>query len=309
MLQWIRNSAIDRQKWDNCIEKCPWGNIYARSHYLDFLTKNNWEALVWGEYEIIMPVPVRVKYGITYTYRPNFCQQLGIFSQNGQISSGLTEEFFKLLFTRFSHIHYPLNFNNQPIPFSGLQFKLRTNFILDLNRPYNDIQKSYSGDLRRNLTKAEKSGIKIVENQETEPIIKLFKKAWNDLYYISDDDYTQFELLVNWAKSNGLSKNYGVYKENILLAACVTFQYKNRIYYPFSAISNEGRQLGATAFMIDQIIQKNQEEALLLDFEGSDLENVKYFYQKFSPTIEPYYQIEKLFKPLKIINSLLKRRS
>jgi hypothetical protein len=38
-----------------------------------------WDALVWGDYEFVMPLPVRKKWGIQYVYQPLFCQQLGIF--------------------------------------------------------------------------------------------------------------------------------------------------------------------------------------------------------------------------------------
>jgi len=308
MLQWIRNSAIDRQKWDNCITTCPWGNIYSLSIYLDTLTNNGWEALVMGDYEFIMPVPLRSKFGIMYTYRPDFCQQLGIFSIHNQLTDELSHVFYAELSKRCLHIIYPLNFQNKMHHGEGLNFKKRTNFILELSSSYENLSAGFAGDLKRNLMKSTKAGLSIKSNIEVKKVVELYKNAWNHLYKISDQGYTYFEhLIINLAKNN-LASTYGVYQENRLVAACVILRFKNRIYYPFSAISSEGRKTGAAAAMLAGILKNHENSGLIFDFEGSDLENVKFFYQKFNPIDQPYYQLEKHFKPWALMQILLKRR-
>lgn len=308
MLQWIRNSAIDRQKWDNCINQCHWGNVYALSTYLDILTQNHWEALIYGDYEMIMPVPLRKKLGITYTYRPDFCQQLGVFALQNTISEIILSAFYSELYKKCSQIIYPLNYQNHCLPIKGLSFKKRTNFILNLYSSYQKLYENYSGDLKRNLIKSSKAGLVLKQGIEIKTVIQLYKETWNHLHYISDNGYLQFEKLVFSLGKNALSESYGVYQHDKLMAACVVFNYKNRIYYPFSAISNDGRKFGAAAFMIDSILQQYTGSGIQFDFEGSDLESVSFFYKKFNPVNEPYYQMEKTFGPWAMINSVLKRR-
>ena len=64
-IKWLRSGSIDRQKWDQCIDRAGNGRIYGYSWYLDIMS-NNWDALVLGDYQLIMPLPWRKKYGIRY---------------------------------------------------------------------------------------------------------------------------------------------------------------------------------------------------------------------------------------------------
>jgi len=52
-----------------------------------------------------------------------------------------------------------------------------------------------------------------------------------------------------------------------------------------NATTEDGRKSAANHFLIDQLIREFCEEEWLLDFEGSDLEGVKHFYQSFIPPI------------------------
>ena len=54
--------------------------IYGFSWYLNVVC-DDWDALVYNDYEAVFPLPKRKKWGIDYIYQPFFCQQLGVFSQ------------------------------------------------------------------------------------------------------------------------------------------------------------------------------------------------------------------------------------
>lgn len=70
---------IDRKKWDACIRQSLNGLIYAETVYLDHMAVN-WDGLVLGDYEAVMPLTWKKKWGIKYLYQPAFFQQGGIFS-------------------------------------------------------------------------------------------------------------------------------------------------------------------------------------------------------------------------------------
>ena len=295
-LQWIDNAAIDKQRYDDCIDKCEWGKVYALSWYLDLLTNNKWELLVGGDYEVVMPVPFRKKFGIKYTYRPNFCQQLGIFSES-LITLNCQIQFINELTRVYKHINYPLNHSNlneEFPPFRNTSFIKRTNLILNLNSDYESIYENYSGNLKKNLRKAKNAGLQIKQDIKTSEVISVYKSAWQTLHPIPDDDYNRFSNVVDHARKIGISQNFGIFFNKKILASCVVFKYKNRIYYPFSGITKEGRNYSAIAFLIDGIISIHCNSNIYLDFEGSDIQNVKYFYQKFSPDEEHYFLINKI---------------
>ena len=85
------NAEIDKQKWDQCIRESNQAVIYAESVYLDYMA-GEWDALVYGDYEALMPLCFRKKWGIRYLYQPAFVQQGGIFTSL-PINSLLVEGF------------------------------------------------------------------------------------------------------------------------------------------------------------------------------------------------------------------------
>lgn len=306
-LHWIKNSAINRQKWDACIDKCDWGNVYALSWFLDLMTDNQWEALVIGDYEQIMPVPFRKKFGIKYTYRPNFCQQLGVFSLDNNLPNLTLNLFLTELIKNYKHINYPLNQTNKLENRTDLKLVKRTNLLLKLNQPYEFLYKNYSDSLKKSLKSADKANLEIRSGIEPQEAIALHKRAWHHVVTIPDKDYLNFKKVTEYASKIGISESIGVFNDGLLLGSCIILKYKNKIYYPFSAVAPEGRKYSAVAVLINSIIKQNSNTALIFDFEGSDIETVQTFYKKFNPITENYLQIEKTAPVLNAVYSILKK--
>src|SRR5688572_10861129 len=77
-IRFVPYKEIDFTKWDNCIATASNGLIYGYSYYLDHMAKQ-WDGLVLNDYEAVMPLIWRKKYGILYCYQPPFTQQCGWF--------------------------------------------------------------------------------------------------------------------------------------------------------------------------------------------------------------------------------------
>lgn len=290
---WIKNNEIDRQKWDTCINICAWGKIYSLSFYLDNITNYSWEALILGDYEYIMPVPLKSKAGIKITYRPDFCQQLGVFSKNENIENDILVLFLYKLYERFKTFIYPLNHKNLLSNSGFIKCQKRTNFVLKLDKNYNEIFENYSNELKRNLKRAEKLNLQIDYNISSDVLIKTYKDSWQSRYQISESVYSGFKKIIDYSMVNKTAQIIAVKYENRILSACAIFFFKDRIYYPFSAITPDGKKFHSTEYMINEILAKHSQSPLTLDFEGSDISSVNSFYRKFSPTNEPYFQITK----------------
>ncbi|MCC6721853.1 MAG: hypothetical protein IT243_06595 [Bacteroidia bacterium] len=292
-INWVKNDKIDFERWDNVILNCEWGNIYSLGKYIQLITNNNWEALIIGEYEYIMPVPIKKKYGLEFTYRPDFCQQLGVFSISNKINDDILSKFIKKLNSRFKFYVYNLNYRNNLNNYKNIKVSQKTNFTINLNNNYEFIYSNYNKELKRNLKKAEKNNLEITNNISLNQLISNYKNAWQSRYSISDTTYNNFKIICEWCIKNDLAKLYSVKKNNIILSSCIIFLFKNRIYYPFSSIISEGKKNNSTEFMIDFIIKKHSNTNYVFDFEGSDIHSVQSFYRKFSPQNEPYFQISK----------------
>jgi hypothetical protein len=75
-----KNKTIDRKKWDDCIANSHNSLLYAYAWYLDIVAEN-WDAIVLGDYDAVMPLPYNRKlFGLKQVYQPFFAQQLGVFS-------------------------------------------------------------------------------------------------------------------------------------------------------------------------------------------------------------------------------------
>jgi len=150
-IQYIKHSDIDAEKWERCIETAPNSRVYSNIWHLD-RTAVIWDALVWGDYEFVMPLPVRNKWGIWYVYQPLFCQQLGIFPKPTKI---IAELFYNALWEKFRYCDAHINSQNPSIQTEkGIEFLPRQNFLLDLKYNYKSLARSFSANTKRNIAKS-----------------------------------------------------------------------------------------------------------------------------------------------------------
>ena len=92
-----------------------------------------------------------------------------------------------------------------------------------------------------------------------------------------------------------------VTKEGQLLATAVFFFSHNRAYYILVGNHPNGKTLGASHTLIDAFIKDHAGENLLLDFEGSDISSLAFFYSSFGAVEEKYsaVKLNRLPAPIK----------
>lgn len=135
-IHFVKNKDIDCQKWNQCVASSTVPLVYAQSEYLDMVSPN-WSALIWGDYEYIMPLVIKQKFGITFLLQPIFAQQHGIFPQAGITIQNI---FLTYIRNHFRYVAIHLNSSHSE-PFPG-EFKVsrRVNFILNLSQTYDDLK-------------------------------------------------------------------------------------------------------------------------------------------------------------------------
>ena len=301
-IKYISYAEIDKQKWDNCIQHAGNGLIYAYSWYLDAMAEN-WDALVLNDYETIMPLTWNKKYGFHYLYQPYFCASLGIFSKI-EIKAATTELFLKSIPQRFRYIDIYLNHGNL---FSVDRFSLteRINYTLSLNHPYNEIAEQYRTNLKRNIKKAEQGNLKVVKDISLDEIIMLAKETMQRVSAISDEHLQRIKKVFATAKEKQQAETLGIYNSNDQLLASAVFLFShNRWYYILVGNHPNGKTLGASHYLIDRFIAAHSNSDAILDFEGSDIRNLAFFYSSYGATEERYpalrmNRLPKLLKWLK----------
>ena len=103
------------------------------------------------------------------------------------------------------------------------------------------------------------------------------------------DNADRFKKLYAFLHSKRMAITYGVFDtKNELLSSCVFFFSHNRAYYILVGNHPNGKTLGASHALIDAFISDHAGQSLLLDFEGSDVQNLAFFYSSFGAVEEKY---------------------
>lgn len=294
-IQYIRQEHIDKKKWDALVAASPNGFIYSRSFFLDAMC--NWDALVMGDYEFVMPLPYRKKAGFTYSYTPFFTGQLGITGK-AIPSKEICSHFINAIPASFSFIDLQLNEGNELATGNNIKQTGRTNFIVPLDKDYAGIESGYNKDARKNIRQVAAYGLKMVFDASPGIVFSFYKNAYGHLTrQISTEDYEKFFAACAHALANGLGFTCAVKNEkNETVAAAFFAKDNKRIYYLLGAPSAAGKKLNATHFLIDEVLKQYAGSGLTFDFEGSDIPSVAGFYQKFGPQkrIYPHIIINRL---------------
>jgi hypothetical protein len=285
-IQYLHRHEIDDKQWNACIAEATNGLIYGTTDYLDHLS-DNWDALLLPAYQAVMPLPYRKKWGIYYLYQPFLTAQLGVFGK--EITASLLTSFLNAVPKKFRYWDFSLNHHNL---FSATGFPLheRRNFVLPLGQPYEVIFKNYRENIRRNIKKSKEYGCMVTTGVAIDAIVELTKRQAVETQPM---EFDRFKKLFHLLQQKDAAKTYGVLSASgDLLASCVFFFSHHRAYYILVGNHPNGRTLGASHALIDAFIKDHAGQPLLLDFEGSDIRNLAFFYSSFGAVEEKYAAIK-----------------
>ena len=301
----LKYNQIDFEKYDICIENSYNTCIYAYSWYLDIVAEKQWEVLVLGDYESVMPLPVRKKYFITYVHNPLWVLQLGVFSIN---ETNNNNPFIKKAFSIYKLIDLRLNIDNKIGGFSEEKTEKQTHFLKLDN--YDVIKSNFRSDRKKDLKRAVKSGLYGKWNDDLKLFLDLYSKNLKIRgSKFNNDDYYRIETLLNTCISKNKGDLLSIYDENNSLVASGFFlKHNNKITILVSTTDLKNRKNGANTYLIDQAIKKYLSNYKVFNFGGSSIKSIANYFLSFGAKENMYYQINYNNLPLlyKIIKSLKK---
>lgn len=284
-ITYFPHNEIDKAKWDQCISQASNGLIYGYSTYLDCMSAD-WDGLVSGDYEQVMPLTWKKKYGIKYLFQPFLAAQLGVFGK--EITWELVSSFIQAIPSSFYFAEISLNSQNSPVYPAALSTD-RVNFLLDLNKPYEVIRKKYRDNVQRNIKKSMQSGCFADKGFAVEKVIELAEQQMKNQGGAEKENINRFRKLFQYLHPREMAMTYGIFSaENKLLASAVFFFSHNRAYYILVGNHPDGKSTGASHALIDAFIKDHAGKSMILDFEGSDIPNLALFYRSFGATEEKY---------------------
>lgn len=285
MLQYIPHSDIDLQRYNDCVSNSLEPIVYAESWFLDIVTQKDWGILVYNNYEAVMPIPyTRMKRSFwkKSLVQPYFAQQLGLISKV-PIAKEIHLEFLNEL-KKLEPLVYHLNHLQTSI-LSNLGLKTRKNYVLDLNKPYEELYYGFSTSKRQGVKKGKQNNLK-VSNIAVDEFISF--QAKHMPLKESAQILKKKKQLFEYCLKHDLGEIYAVKKEEEVISVAFFTKYRNRFYYSQSAASEMGRKLFATDFILNYIIEKHANTPTILDFEGSEITGVGKFMERFGAENHPY---------------------
>lgn len=280
MIKFLKHDMIDKNRWDECINMSFNGNIYAWSWYLDIIHPK-WDALVENDYERVMPLTGKTKFGIHYLFQPFFAQQLGIFSR-APLSQNKVDDFINAIPKNYKLIEYRLNEFNK-VDYDCESIAKHCNIELDLIYDYQHLYNNYSKNTKRNLAKAENAGLSVNRDILPSDIINLFRtNKGKDVKHWGDMEYGRLLDLIDTAIYHESCLLYGVRNiENEFVAGAVFMYSHDRITFLFSGSDNSNKHHHGLTLLLDNVIRDFSETQYTFDFEGSDNDGLARYYKGF----------------------------
>lgn len=277
----IPSFDIDENKWNQCIDQSDSPLLYANTLYLNHCC-DNWSGIVVNDYEAVMPVPWRKKFGIRYCYTVPFIQQLGFFAHQKQLSAAALTTLKN--FCRYGD--YAFNYSNH------VRGKTNSNYILDLSVGHNNLTTGYKSDAKRSIRMAAPHSLLYISGSVDEAIL-FYKELYSDrMPHVRDTNYRQFATLCIELEKHGSVIVRKTAKENgEVLSISLILSDGKRLYNIMNSTTETGRKMFANYVLYDHIFREFAGKELLFDFEGSDLEGVALFYRKFGAIRQPYTSI------------------
>jgi effector-binding domain-containing protein len=271
---------------------------YGLFEYLNAVCESQWDALIYNDYEAVFPLPFKKKFGIKYIIQPVFCQQLGAFGSNVNVS---THHFLSAIPKRFLRVRLQLNpYFDQTNEVESIQTKpagiiassrkltTKTNMTIQLSQPLD-----YNKDCKKNLHRLAELPIEYKINAiSIREAIDTYRKAWGKQNPEIEDEH--YQLFAN-ACTDKLSFTVTAHhqKEGDLLGAAIFLitpeNTKRSLHYVCAGPTEAGKSIGVMHGIIDFILNRYKGENMLFDFEGSSIASVASFYKKFGANEEPFF--------------------
>ena len=286
MINYISHNLIDRNKYDSCIENAKTPRIYALSWYLDSVCET-WDVLITGDYEVVMPVPKRNKYGLLYVFTPAWVQQLGIFSSR-DISVEETISFIRFLASKFHWIDYHFNSANRV---SDKNIVIKKNYVLVLEGTMNELLRKYN----KNRKRASSGNFdRFILDKEGD--LDLFFQNYRTIEKPYRLEENVLKNLINLVRNNREHAHvWNAFYGDYFAGGLIWLKDKQRITYLMPVATERAKKANVPTFIINELINDHLNQGLVLDFEGSMISGVANFYRSFGAVEENYYYLKKRF--------------
>lgn len=284
--KYLHHRDIDFEKWDLCVASTEAPQPYGFSWYLNWLAPS-WDAVIYGDYDVIMPIFPQRKFGLNFTTRPFGTQSTGPFAKI-QLSSKWVEAIVNYAMSTLQYGEFFLA-PQTPLPKNWTSTSY-ANYVLHTLDCYEGLYSGYSTQNKRSIKKANKVALEWAQWSSVDEAISLWKVNTQEQTNITDENIGQLKKLLEFCHYQNRGKLYAVRDEyNQLAGAQFWIHHHGRSTLLLNATSPWGKDNGISAWLIDQHIRTLAGTDYIIDFEGSSIEGLERFYKGFGAHSKPFY--------------------
>ena len=304
-IRYLNNNEINYYRWDRCIKSSFNSLIYGYSWYLNTVCQD-WAALIEGDYETVMPLPLTSRFGLKGIKTPCFVNQLGIFSSK-LINSEKVREFLKAIPSRILFIDLCINKFNK-VNWKGAIALKKSHYELDLIKSYPKISKGYNVQLNEKLAEARKSKLTVTKGISPNVLLKLNRSLQKPVPKKNGEGKSRLlKSLISTSLRYHFGELFGVFDAfNTPCCAAFFVWSESRAILLFSVTSPEGIKENAFHFLIDHFIQMNSNRFITLTFDYSEFDEFANAYKQFGAIESEYQNIIK--NRLPFVSGIIKKQ-
>lgn len=293
-IRYLGRADVNTEKWNECISMSGNGLIYAYTWWLDKMCEQ-WSALVLDDYDAVMPLTWKKKFGFSYLYQPWFTASLGMFAKlplNIDFADFLAAIPSKYLLWDFSVNEY-----NELATNDETQVKViwRVNQCIE-EKKYETVYNDYSRLCRRKLAKAAESQLSVKINEiSCAKLVTLYEQ-----YYAAEHPgitsaiYTQLAQVCQIAFDKAMATTYSAFSQAGEIVAFYLVLHDKKYMYSLLGGSNPvGKETGAFYLLTDAAIRQATHNKIVFRFEGSDIPGIAFFNKQFGSSDIKYMHIQR----------------
>lgn len=256
---WLRSSEIHRAGWDECIRHAFNGSVYGYSWYLDSVCWE-WEGLVVGDYEMVMPLPMHKIGGVRIVANPFFLPYVSIYSRV-KPSLEIIHQFFEAI--PYGQVKLCL------LPFNGFpQFALSPKKIpqmvsLDLIMGYDSVDQRFASLFLQDHYAKWEGQLSIVRTQNIGDYLA-FKGAVGQKNTLEE---LYLKRLISYALR---FKSVGIYVAfdgvNMPVAMLILLKSDNRLVVVDTCCRRDDCGSGGLYYILRHVVRINAESNLVINF-------------------------------------------
>lgn len=271
-IRYLSDSQIDKQKWDACINNSINGLVYAYSWYLDSCT-DRWDALVLGNYEAVMPIPLVRRRGKWKIHSMLISAQLGIFA-NKIPDETTVLSFLNELSKRYKRWSLPFNLLN-PEHISGYESLLKTKFSKDLIYP-SDVHQRMAGS---DNIDSKGDAMSVSKGAQLAVILNFVLRIYGSK--IASSEILALRRIISFSMRFGFGTAYSVYSStNNIIGLSYLIRFRNRLYMLFCISDMQADKQKVYQKILNRIYSDFENQDYVLECIARDDEALEHLLKK-----------------------------